>query len=379
MPNFDYIIIGAGASGLLLADTLGNDAFFAKKSILILDKDLKNTNDRTWCFWEKGNGDFDAITYKTWRHIFFAGRQLRQTTAIHPYRYKMVRGIDFYEHYRSKLKQYPNIIVRHEEVLSVAQKSDFATVRTTSSIYNTPQVFTSIFDYKNLKKNSRYPILQQHFLGWVVKTEKPIFSLDEATFMDFSIPQKGNTRFMYLLPFAANQALVEYTLFSETPLERQEYENAIKTYLTTKDSGAYEILETETGSIPMTCYNFHQHNSANIVHIGIAGGWAKASTGYTFMKTNQNVKKLAHHLKKGRKAIDFKTKNRFWFYDLLLLDILYKHNHLGRSIFESLFKMHKPQLVFKFLDEKTNFFEEIKIMSAPSPLPFIKALLARIF
>jgi len=59
MPTYDYIIIGAGAAGLMLADTMGKDAFFAEKSILLLDKDTKETNDRTWCFWEKGTGLFD--------------------------------------------------------------------------------------------------------------------------------------------------------------------------------------------------------------------------------------------------------------------------------------------------------------------------------
>jgi len=76
MPKlqYDYIIIGAGAAGLMLADTMGKDAFFAEKSILLLDKDTKETNDRTWCFWEKGAGLFENIIYKEWNHIFFAGK-----------------------------------------------------------------------------------------------------------------------------------------------------------------------------------------------------------------------------------------------------------------------------------------------------------------
>ena len=33
MNEFDYIIIGAGASGLLLADAMANDSFFDQKKI----------------------------------------------------------------------------------------------------------------------------------------------------------------------------------------------------------------------------------------------------------------------------------------------------------------------------------------------------------
>ncbi|HLT52021.1 MAG TPA: lycopene cyclase family protein, partial [Arenibacter sp.] len=61
MSTYDYIIIGAGAAGLLLADGLGKDPFFRNRSILLLDRDLKQKNDRTWCFWEAGKGDFDII------------------------------------------------------------------------------------------------------------------------------------------------------------------------------------------------------------------------------------------------------------------------------------------------------------------------------
>ncbi len=379
MPNYDYIIIGAGASGLLLADTMGRDAFFSQKSILVLDKDLKKTNDRTWCFWEQGKGDFETLIHKTWSTIYVAGDVLKQSYEIAPYEYKMIQGIDFYNHYLNRLKTYKNITFEHDEIIALKENENEVLVTGQKNTYSGTQVFNSMFDYKNLRPSSKFPVLQQHFVGWFVKTEHPIFKVDEATFMDFSIPQKGNTRFMYVLPFSANEALVEYTLFSEHTLAQKEYEDAIKTYLKDKNAGTYEIVDTEKGSIPMTCYNFNQHNTQRIFHIGTAGGWAKSSTGYTFMKTNKTVKLLISHLKNGKKPADFKLKTRFWFYDLLLLDILYKHNDLGKAIFESLFKKRKPQRVFKFLDEETSIFEDVKIMAAPKPLPFIKALLGRLF
>ncbi len=59
---------------------------------------------------------------------------------------------------------------------------------------------------------------------------------------------------------------------------------------------------------------------------------------------------------------DFHQKNRFWFYDLLLLDILYRHNELGSSIFSSLFKKGNPALIFKFLDEETTLLEDFQVI-----------------
>ncbi|CAM4168521.1 lycopene cyclase family protein [Zobellia roscoffensis] len=377
---FDYIIIGAGAAGLMLADAMVKDDFFSSKSILLLDKDSKFLNDRTWCFWEKGEGKFDSIVSKKWDHIYFAGQKFTKAYAIAPYSYKMVRGVDFYKTHLGRLKDHPNLTFLQEAVVNVTDNHSSVTVETTSNNYSAAKVFNSIFDYKMATHQKKYPVLQQHFLGWTVKTEKPVFDLDQVTYMDFSIPQKGNTRFMYILPFSKKEALVEYTLFSADLLPKKAYKNALDTYVKNDlQCGAYEITETEQGSIPMTSYDFSEHHTENIRYIGTAGGWAKPSTGYTFMSTAKKVPVLIDYLKTGKPLNKLSFKNRFWFYDLLFLDVLDKNNHQGHQIFESLFKKCPPQLIFKFLDEETNILEDLKFISACPTMPFTKALLNRIF
>ncbi|WP_343487103.1 lycopene cyclase family protein [Allomuricauda sp. d1] len=379
MPTYDYIIIGAGASGLLLADAMGNDGFFGDKSILLIDKNLKNQNDRTWCFWEKGEGQFEDILHQTWPYIHFVSQEISLNQTIAPYIYKMLRGIDFYTHYFERIASHQNITHLQDEILAIQENDGSATVQGKNNVYSGRQVFDSRFDYRELKKQSKFPVLQQHFLGWFVKTEQPVFDTKTATFMDFSIPQKRNTRFMYVLPFSETEALVEYTLFSETVLAKEEYETAIKTYLKNLNAGDYKILDTEQGNIPMTCFDFSKGNSDRILKIGIAGGWAKASTGFTFYNSTKKVDKLIEYLKASKPLSKFPRKNRFWFYDLLFLDVLYQHNHLGSRVFESLFKKRNSQLVLQFLDEDTSFWEDLKVMWACPKGPFIKALFRRIF
>jgi len=62
-----------------------------------------------------------------------------------------------------------------------------------------------------------------------------------------------------------------------------------------------------------------------------------------------------------------------------LIGVLFKDNANGYSIFEALFKNRKPQLIFKFLDEETNLFEDIKYIWGCPKKPFITALLKRLF
>ncbi len=380
MPEYDYIIIGAGAAGLMLADGIGKDAFFKKKQVLVLDKDTKEKNDRTWCFWEKGEGEFDAIVYRSWENIYFAGSQYKERIPIAPYRYKMVRGIDFYSHYLQRISDYPNIEFWQAEVIAIHETAQDVEVHTSEGRISCKLVFDSSFDPIILKEQQQYPLLQQHFVGWFVKTKQDIFDEDMATFMDFSIPQKGNTRFMYVLPFAPNKALIEYTLFSENLLPHKEYEEAITAYLNdVLHCSDYEILDKEQGMIPMTCYNFKNHNTSRIIRIGTAGGWAKASTGYTFKNSQKMNRLLLEHLKKNKPLNSFGKKNRYWFYDLLLLDILHRDNSKGSLIFESIFKNRSAQLLFKFLDEETSFLEDLKTMTGSPTLLFLDALRRRIF
>ena len=380
MKVYDYIIIGAGAAGLLLADAMRTDDFFKNKSILLLDKDAKQTNDRTWCFWEKGEGQFDSLVHKKWNHIYFAGKQFAKRFKINPYTYKMIRGIDFYQSILQRIEAHPGFIFKQAEVLNVMDNGDDVTVTTTQEAYKGANVFNSIFNYKMATHQKKYPVLQQHFLGWFVKTEESIFDADQATYMDFSIAQNNNTRFMYVLPVSEREALIEYTLFSEDVLPKEEYETAIKSYLEKElYCSDYEIIEAEMGSIPMTCYDFKEHHTKNMRYIGTAGGWAKPSTGYTFASTTRKIPVLLAYIKTGKPLNNLSFKNRFWFYDLLFLDVLYKDNGKGYYIFETLFKNRNPKLIFKFLDEKTNLWEDLKYILGCPKTPFIKALFKRLF
>jgi len=380
MNEFDYIIIGAGASGLLLADAMANDSFFDQKKILLLDKAPKNSNDRTWCFWEKGNGQFEEIIHKKWNSIHFQGEDVAKRTKIDPYSYKMIRGIDFYDHYLKKVKATSNITFVQDTVVGISETEDLVEVKAVNNTYTGKYIFNSLFDYKMATQQTKYPVLQQHFIGWVIKVNKPIFNTEEVTYMDFSIPQKGNTRFMYVLPYSNDTALIEYTLFSEKLLPTPEYEEAIEDYILQRfQCQEYEIIEREFGSIPMTAYDFREHHTNRIRYIGTAGGWAKPSTGYTFMSTANKVPKLIAFIKEGKPLKKLKLKGKFWFYDMLFLDVLHNDNANGHVIFESIFKALPPQKVFKFLDEKTSLIEDLEYINSCPKQPFIKALIKRIF
>ncbi|UWY29173.1 lycopene cyclase family protein [Flavobacterium sp. TR2] len=388
IPHFDYIFTGAGLASLMTVYKMVLSGKFSDKSILLLDQDAKRTNDRTWCFWEKEESDWNSAISKKWDLAFFANGNFRQDLELKPYSYNKINGLDFYNFVFEAISKQSNITFLNEKVTDINELETHVFVGTEENRYTCEYLFNSIYTQAFAEGQIKYPVLQQHFVGWFAKTQEEVFNPAEVTFMDFSVEQKGNTRFMYVLPISKTEALVEYTLFSEKLLPKEEYEKEIQIYLEKLGVSQYQILEKEEGSIPMTCYPFWERNTKRVLNIGTAGGWTKASTGYTFKNSDKKSSELVGFIADASASPEasgslnmksFHKKNRFWFYDLLLLDILYRHNELGSSIFSSLFRKGNPKLIFKFLDEETSFYEDVQVILKCSKGPFIKALFRVMF
>ena len=361
--DYDFIFAGAGAATLQIVQKLIQSGGFTDKQLLILERDPNKKNDRTWCFWEtKTNTQWSEHIVKEWDNISFRSSSLNLKEKISPLSYKMMRSASYYSSMRTLIEQHSNIRLLYEGVVSFEEHESGVRITTNEKTYNTKLFFNSMLDWRAVQQQKRYPVLQQHFVGWFIKTQKPHFDADTATFMDFTVAQKGSTRFMYILPKSDTEALIEYTLFSKEKLKPAAYERELRAYLSEKDIRDYTIEEQETGSIPMTCYPFAKHNSKHILHIGSAGGWTKPSTGFTFAFIERKATALVNFLKSNTDMRTFEKRNRFWWYDLLFLDVLARHNQKGGYLFSRMFQYNKPERIFRFLEEKSTPKEEVKIM-----------------
>jgi lycopene beta-cyclase len=374
--HFDYIIIGAGAAGLHLAHAMLDDSWFQHKRILIIDKDTKTVNDRTWCFWEKGNGKWDDISHKIWEKGWFHTMNHSIELSMYPYRYKMVRGIDFYNFGRNRVSASGNIEWITGEVNQVNEHSvSGAEVICGDAVFSASYVFDSRIDpaFQDAKDGSSYVL--QHFLGWFIETEKDVFSQDEFVMMDYRIKWKNETGFTYVLPSGPRKALVEFTLFTPSLISKEGYEAMLKKYLADiLNAGDFTVTETEYGIIPMTDYPFHKHHDSSVIKIGTAGGWVKPSSGYSFKNAERYSRKVISNIKSGNHPAKGVAKGRFRKYDMLFLDILQNRNELGEGIFTDMYLKNPASQIFKFLDEETSIAEDLKIISSFKPAPFQKAL-----
>jgi len=485
--HYDIILAGSGLSGLTLALELAGRPFFQDKTILLIDRDEKQKNDRTWCFWATDEERIPPVVFKTWDKCHFFGADFETVLDIAPFRYRMVRGLDFYHWAKTKLSEYPNIQRLTANIVQIDASSGtvrteqgeflypgtpfrdatgteflnpgtpfrdaagteflypgtpfrdaagteflypgtpfrdatgteflypgtpfrdatgteflypgtpfrdatgtefrftgtwifnsavarFPVVPEASALYPNPP-FTVQPESQIRKPPTGYTRLLQHFKGWLIETPTPAFDPARMTFMDYRLDQKGETRFVYVLPFTENRALVEFTVFSEALCSAEAYDAALKQYvndfLKIKD---FRIVEQEFGVIPMTDDPFMPKAEGHVIHIGTAGGFVKASSGYAFKRTQRKLHAFAAAWERTGSP-DPALLQSAWhyrFFDSVMLRVLRENAVSGKDFFTGLFQQLPSPLVLRFLDEDTTFTENIRLLSAPPTWPFLK-------
>jgi lycopene beta-cyclase len=270
--RYDYILAGGGAAGLSLANHLVHSPL-KEHTILIIDQDQKAQNDRTWCFWTTQPTLYDDILYRTWTQIRIVSDDFSGRYHLAPYQYHMLRGIDFYNHVRSILARFPNVHFVQGNISRIEDGTDHACVWVNDIPYEGRWVFNSLFLANNYApKSNRNHYLMQHFKGWEIRTTRDYFDPSAATMFDFRTPQHHAMRFLYVLPYTPQHALIEYTLFSANRLSPAEYEQGLKTYIEdTLNISTYSILNEENGVIPMTDQPFPRRASPHILNTGTRG------------------------------------------------------------------------------------------------------------
>ncbi len=357
---------------------------FSGSNILLVDRESKEHNDRTWCFWEEGNGFFEELVYKKWDQVVFHGKAFSKKYQTTPYQYKMIRGIDFYRYCFDVIAKQSNIDVWKGEITGQRGVGNDIEMVFNNKAYHfkNAKLFTSIWDeHKTREEQQKAIFLLQHFKGWLIETPRDRFQPDEAVLMDFRVDQRRGTTFGYVLPLDRRHALVEYTLFTENLLSSEEYDIELSNYLHQWiQLTEYSITANEFGVIPMTTAKFPWYSNG-IYHIGTAGGQTKASSGYTFQFIQRQAEAIVKQLQLGtldKENAAYALPGRYRFYDSILLRILSDHKLGGDEIFTRIFEKNDIISIFRFLDNNSSLAEDLSIIKSLPAGPFAKAALEKL-
>lgn len=385
-PRYDMVLLGGGCASLSLLVRLIQSGQCKDKRFLVIDASDKKSNDRTWCYWEKGTGYFEEVVHHRWTSLDVKNYNAELPLELDSYQYKMIRGLDFYQHCHQIFQQSGQVDFWEANL----RGASFASRKLTLLVDGASQpmeieaelVFNSIPGLNGESEKAPGVVnLLQHFKGLVIEITEHQFDPNHANLMDFRTDQQHGTTFFYVLPLSTNRALVEYTLFSPALLSAKQYDEALKDYITnTLGIKNYRIVEEEFGIIPMTNYHFKFYEHG-IFNIGTAGGQTKGSSGYTFQFIQKRTSHLASVLTSDsnwsgveKKLLALrKTPARFHFYDHVLLNVLHNYYLPGNRVFTRLFERNPAPQVFRFLDNETSLTEELKIISSLPSWPFLRA------
>lgn len=375
--HYDFIVTGAGAAGRSFVYQLLHSPLKHSR-VLLIDQERKQSDDRTWCFWESTPGPFEEIVHYSWPQLWFHTYDYTRQLDIAPFSYKMIKAADYYSYTDECFAKHKNVVSIIADVASVEElpNQKGALVHTNEGDFTAPWCINSIWRGTIDKNKVQY--LDQHFKGWFVRTKEPVFKDGDATLMDFRVPQHDDFRFMYVFPDTPNTALFELAIFSNEHLSSEGYDEIIRTYIKEYWShiGEFEIVREEQGVIPMTDYSFSTRNGS-IIHVGTAGGDTRASTGYTFLYIHRRIQRLLQALAKG----DDRLGDLNWFdqrhqyYDSLMLKVLAEKRYPGDQLFARLFRDNPPPRLLRFLNGESHLPEELALMST-TPIPvFIRAMI----
>jgi lycopene beta-cyclase len=315
-----------------------------------------------------------------WSKIAFRSPGFEQVFDLGEYQYRTIRGLDFYQFVHQALAALPTqFTVVRDRVAALENTPTGVRVRTEAG-----KEFTARYAFDSRPPTiepqpGKYRYLLQHFVGWEIETTHSVFDPAVMEFMDFRGVQHHEARFIYVLPFGPRRALVEYTLFSAQPLNKAEYEACIVDYLQDRlklAAGQYRIIAEEVGAIPMTDHPLPTRNGACIINLGTRAGRAKPSTGYAFRRIQaQSARLVAALAATGQPPADA-TGDRWQFrlFDTLLLDIMQRRGETTRDIFQQLFERNPVGRIFRFLDEKTTWADNLRVMNSVAPGPFMRSI-----
>jgi lycopene beta-cyclase len=369
MPFYNFILVGGGAAGLSLAYRLACSPLH-DRSVLIVDREARDRSDRTWGFWTNRPTLFDSIVCRSWRRLRFTTETVDATIPLGRYRYQVIRGGDFYRFVRQEVARRAPLDMIRGVVDRIEEGPNGARITVDGRSYTGTWIFDSRFPPPTRARDTgRYHSLHQQFTGWEIATSRPVFNPEVATWLDFRTSQAGGMRFFYILPTTAHRALVEHVVCTPLPYERQAHEQALAAYLEgTLDPGNHEILAREGGSSPLTDRPFPRRLSPHVMSIGTLGGRVKPTTGYAFMRIQRDSAAIvASLLRHGHPFAVPPTPWRFRRYDAALLDIMAHQGEEVVGIFTALFTRNPIDRIFRFLDEESSPWDDLRLAATLPP------------
>ncbi len=376
--DFEYAIAGGGLSGLALASSICRSQEHIhgeRKSLCLIEPRQKYEQDHIWSFWNNVQMDLNVPVKKQWTKWKVRYGKKTFQCICPKYPYCAVLAQDFYAHSQSLLGKSNNVDIFFGESLEqVEYRETSIMLNTNARKLSTRLLFDSrppSFDPSDFK---------QDFFGLHIRTSQNVFDPDCVTLMDFSgIEMSKGFHFFYVLPFSATEALVESVYVGLAGSTQAEHRRMLVDYLKTEYGlERFSEIYVERGCLPMQSITSHNADRRHY-SIGTRAGLLRPSTAYGFASIHVFSNQLASALNESQlpappEGLSEKSK----ILDLVLLNYLRDRPQDGPLLLSSLFKKVSPEILIRFLADRSSLVDDAAIFTAMPKKLELGAIMAKI-
>jgi lycopene beta-cyclase len=376
------VVLGAGCSGLAVALELTRRG--SSRPIVLVDRRTAYRNDRTWSFWSDEREPAARLATAAWHEwavITGDGTVRRRRRGV---AYRRIRAADRYRAALAELAAAPAVHLRlGERVTGLEDRPDGPPAVRTSAGRIVPGVLVDCrgpaFDAAAIAEARRRGVwLAQEFLGLRIRAERPVFDASSATLLDFRLPQEDGIRFAYVLPTSPTEALVESVRLTPEPrMDAAAHRRLIAEHLTRSHGltvAEFTVLGEERGLIPMTDADPRPVRGPRHYALGLAGGAARPSTGYAFLRIHRSAAELAAAVVAGRAPSLELDGRRRRLLDAVFLRFLLRRPAGVPDVFARMFARTPPAALLRFLGDTSTPVDELRLIAALPKAPFLAIL-----
>ncbi len=370
--DVDLALVGGGGAGSLVLAALDQRRVRGLR-VAVIDPVHRHGADRTWAFWGRPDDGLDPLLTASWSQVEVTTPERHRVLDLAPLRYAMLRSAPVYER-AARAERRLGAVRVGAPAEAVEDDGDRVAVHAGGSTLRASWVLDS--RPRPPRRAGRTNWLQ-HFRGWWLEADRPLFDPGRAVLMDFRTPQPiRGVSFGYVLPVNDRYALVEYTEFTPGLLTDAGYDAALAGYRDRLglDPARLRVREVENGVIPMTDGPFHPRPSPRVVRLGTGGGATRPSTGFTFAAMHRQAGQIADALAEGRAPVPAPAyPRRHRWLDAVALRALDRGPLAGPDFFDRLFDRNPAERVLRFLDGTTSPAEEVALMGTTPLAPMLTA------
>ncbi len=373
--DLDLIILGGGCAGLSLALRLAEHAGRCRR-VAVIESRSNYTNDRSWCFWRLGPHRYDAIVKRSWTQIAVRSASQSVQMACDDTPYQMLEAGCFYDHACRviasskgvRLQTGVSVLAPPERVAGGWQVETSAGSLTASQVIDT-RPFAA--------PQQGLSVLWQSFVGQELVCDRPAFEPGCVELMDFGPDAQGVVAFTYVLPLAADHALVETTLFDPQPHAPAQLAGRQQRAVQRLCGDAQtRVLRTEAGILPMGMAQTAPARGPGYAYAGLMSGGARPATGYAFQRIQHWADGCSEALRRGE-SVRGHTPDPLLtrLMDGLFLDVLRSHPERGPELFTRLFGRVATPRIVRFLSDRATLMDRVAVVASLPAGLFLRQLI----